>query len=528
MGNCENILKEVYHIDKNLPLIIFKVEYFVEGLKIPVIGYEVFHPLNNSQLNLSYCKNETANISIPVEINEDKTFIYDPKSDFYTDDCYPYTTEDGTDILIDDRKNEFVNNNMSLCENNCEYYGYDEKTKNVICKCEVKESQIVVSEVDNDNNLLSNEFTNQSSSNSGTMKCYYTLFTVDGISKNYECYILMFIIIIYIILGILFYKCGYPTICSDIKEIIGDKEEKEKNINANETIDKNNKGKVESNEILKIKNNAIISPIIVDSNNNNSKSFSKLELQKKDNLNNLENLENSHQNKESSISFNDYELNSLPYRQALQYDKRSLFQYYISLLRTKHPLLFSFCPLSDYNSRLIKISIFLLFFSTVYTINGFFFLDNSIIHKIYENAGKYNLELPTLYSFILSQIFYIIIKYIFLSERNIAEIKNAENADKASDKVDKVRRILVIKYIILYVVGTLFLGFCWYYLSSFGAVYQNTQVYLMDNTLISLAFSFVYPFAINFIPGILRTMSLSSGNKDKACLYKTSQFIQLI
>jgi hypothetical protein len=353
---------------------------------------------------------------------------------------------------------------------------------------------------------------------------------MDGISQNYECYILMFIIIVYIILGILFHKCGYPTICSDIKEIIGDKEEKEKNINANETIDKNNKEKVESNEILKIKNNAIINPIIVDSNNNNSKSFSKLELQKNNNLNNLENLENNYQNKdkENSISYNDYELNSMPYRQALQYDKRSLFQYYISLLRTKHPLIFAFCPLSDYNSRLIKISIFLLFFSTVYTINGFFFLDNSIIHKIYENAGKYNLELPTLYSFILSQIFYIIIKYIFLSERNIAEIKNAENAEKASDKVDNVQRTLVIKYIILYVVGTLFLGFCWYYLSSFGAVYQNTQVYLMDNTLISLAFSFVYPFAINIIPGILRSMSLSSGNKDKGCLYKASQFIQLI
>ena len=159
------------------------------------------------------------------------------------------------------------------------------------------------------------------------------------------------------------------------------------------------------------------------------------------------------------------------------------------------------------------------------------FIDEVTIHKIYENGGEYDISfflLPIFLSFIIAHILSTIIKYIFLSERNIAEIKNAENAEKASDKVDKVRRILVIKYIILYVVGTLFLGFCWYYLSSFGAVYQNTQVYLMDNTLISLAFSFVYPFAINFIPGILRTMSLSSGNKDKACLYKTSQFIQLI
>ena len=221
LGNCENILKDVYDIDENLPLILFKVEYFVEGLLIPVIGYEVFHPLNNSQLNLSYCRNETTNLSIPVTINEEKLFIYDPNSEYYNDDCYPYTTESGTDILINDRQNEFVNNNMSLCENNCEYYGYDESTKKVVCKCGIKYSQIVISKVDNDSNILSNNFTNQTTSlNTGTMKCYYTLFTVDGLSKNYESYILMFIIILFIIFGLIFYKCGYPTINYKIRDIV--------------------------------------------------------------------------------------------------------------------------------------------------------------------------------------------------------------------------------------------------------------------------------------------------------------------
>ena len=250
LGNCENILKNIYNINKSLPLIIFKVEYSIKGLKIPVIGYEVFHPENNSQLNLSYCKNETNNLSIPVTINEDKIYTYDPNSDYYTDDCSPYTTDNGTDILIYDRKNEYINNNMSLCENNCEYYGYDPTTKKVVCKCEFKTEQIVISEVDNDSNLLSNNFTNNSSSNTVVMKCYYTLFSVDGISNNYECYILIFIIILYIILAILFYKCGYPLLISDIREIIGIKEENEKNINVNETIDKKNKQNHKNHEIL--------------------------------------------------------------------------------------------------------------------------------------------------------------------------------------------------------------------------------------------------------------------------------------
>ena len=525
LGNCENILKDVYDIDENLPLILFKVEYFVEGLLIPVIGYEVFHPLNNSQLNLSYCRNETTNLSIPVTINEEKLFIYDPNSEYYNDDCYPYTTESGTDILINDRQNEFVNNNMSLCENNCEYYGYDESTKKVVCKCGIKYSQIVISKVDNDSNILSNNFTNQTTSlNTGTMKCYYTLFTVDGLSKNYESYILMFIIILFIIFGLIFYKCGYPTINYKIRDIVQTKEENEKNININETIDKKNMEKYEQNDILKIKNNRV-NPILLDSNNNNSKSFSKLDLQKNKNVD-FNNLAINYQNKEKSITFNDYELNSLYYKKALQYDKRSFLQYYVSLLRAKHPFLFGFCPLDDYNSKVVKKSIFLLFFSMIYTINGFFFLNKSMIHKIYIDGGKYSFELQILYSFILSHIFYLLIQYIFLSEKSILEIKNEETSDKAADKVDDVRRCLIIKYIIFYIIGTLLLIFCWYYLSSFGAVFQNSQIFLIKNSLISLGISFIYPFIINIIPGLLRNFSLTNG--DKEWLYKISQLIQFM
>ena len=53
----------------------------------------------------------------------------------------------------------------------------------------------------------------------------------------------------------------------------------------------------------------------------------------------------------------DEEKNKLPYKLALQYDKRTFCQYYISLLRTKHSFFFSFCGAKDYNSKIIKIDI---------------------------------------------------------------------------------------------------------------------------------------------------------------------------
>ena len=523
LGNCENILKNIYNIDESLPLVIFKVEYFIEGLLIPVIGYEVYHPINNLQLNLSYCKNEKANLNIPVSINEDKLFKHNPTSDYYTDKCKSYTTDNGTDILIIDRKNEFINNNMSLCENNCSFDGYNSETKQVICKCEIKNKQIVISEVDNERNILSNDFKNDNnSSNMFTIKCYYALFTIDGISQNYESYILIFIIITFIILSILFYKCWYPSLNDDIREIIEIKEEEEKikNINIKQIIDNNNN---KNNKKKKIKMNII---------NNNSKSFTKLEL-KTNKIMHYNNLETNtiYKYNESSIKFNDYELNSFSYDKSLKYDKRSYFQYYISLLRTKHPLLFSFFPINDYNSRIIKISIFLLFFSINYAINGLFFLDESIIHLIYQGKGKYNiiyLAPQILFSFIIIHIFYILIKYIFLSERNLVEIKKEENADKANNKADKIKRILIIKYICFYISGVLFLLFDWYYLSSFGAVFQNTQIYLIRNTFISLCLSFIYPFFINLFPGIFRIISLNDLNKNKSCMFKISKIIQSI
>ena len=77
------------------------------------------------------------NINIPVTLNEEEIFKYDPKSEYYTDDCNPYTTENGTDILLSDRQNEFINNNMSLCESGCEFEKYDAEKKMVMCKCEL-------------------------------------------------------------------------------------------------------------------------------------------------------------------------------------------------------------------------------------------------------------------------------------------------------------------------------------------------------------------------------------------------------
>ena len=59
--------------------------------------------------------------------------------------------------------------------------------------------------------------------------------------------------------------------------------------------------------------------------------------------------------------YNDTELNSLSYKEALIIDKRNYFQYYLSLIKKKQILIFTFYITNDYNSIIIKICLFFLF-----------------------------------------------------------------------------------------------------------------------------------------------------------------------
>ena len=141
LGECENILKYEYNISENESLYILQIIYEEQGMKIPKLEYKVYYPLNNSniltKLNLSLCKGTKIEISIKVKINGtlDK---YNPSSGYYNDMCYKATSESGTDIILTDRKNEFVNKNMSLCEENCILMDYNYEKEIAKCSCDTK------------------------------------------------------------------------------------------------------------------------------------------------------------------------------------------------------------------------------------------------------------------------------------------------------------------------------------------------------------------------------------------------------
>ena len=280
-------------------------------------------------------------------------------------------------------------------------------------------------------------------------------------------------------------------------------------------------------------------------NSNNSKSISKIRIKENINFisgrdkkthysskilkknsikNGTKNLKSQSKNKTTinDSNYNDFEMNTLEYEKAMNIDKRSYFNYYISLIKTKHPIIFIFLS-NDFNVTIIKICILLLSFAINYAFNTFFF-DFTIIHNVYKDQGEYNISylFPlSFYSFIITYYINIAIKYLVLSERNILEYKNQKKT-----KVNNLKNCFIIKNVSYFVTSVAFLIFFWYYLASFCAVYQNSQIHVIKNTFISFALSLLYPFIINLIPGILRIFALKGGGGEN--IYKASKIIQVL
>ena len=194
----------------------------------------------------------------------------------------------------------------------------------------------------------------------------------------------------------------------------------------------------------------------------------------------------------------------------------------------RYLLVFTFFSINDYNSRSIKISLFLFNFSLYLTINSLFFSD-STMHKIFIDKGSFNFiyQIPQiLYSSIISGVINSIIFYLSLSERSIIELK--KDSFITEKKIKNLINGLKVKFFLFFIIEFSLLLLFWYYLSCFCAVYKNTQIHLIKDTLISFGLSLIYPLLIYLIPGVFRIISLRAKKANKECLYKISKMLQLI
>lgn len=334
-------------------------------------------------------------------------------------------------------------------------------------------------------------------------------------------------------------KVNKPLINLDRRSICSDKQIKAK------IIEPKNKLKLDLRENEKSINGSG-SELILNFGNSNSNSNFNLKKKKKSRFGKEK---NSKQNEENDLKnniniylnqagrktlkpgdLNDAELNQLDYRTAIIIDKRTYFQYYMSLLKKKHLILFCFFPSNDYNILIIKISFFIIAFSLYITISGFFFTDETM-HKVYEDNGQFNFvfQIPQIiYSSIISTIIHHLLRTLSLSEKSILKLKKENNIKSINGKSDSIQRCLKIKMILYFIVGLILMLFFWYFISTFCAVYPNTQMLLIKNTLLSFIISMVYPLGYVLLPGIFRISALRAKNQDKECIYNFSKIVALL
>ena len=142
LGTCENSLRNYYNITNNETIYMKKYDVSQEGYRIPKVEFDVYRKLsetNLTKLNLTVCKNTKIKIIIPIKLTE-STDKLNSKSDYYNDICYTTSSEYGTDITLKDRKNDFLDKNKTICQDDCEFIKYDNEKNKVECSCNVKES----------------------------------------------------------------------------------------------------------------------------------------------------------------------------------------------------------------------------------------------------------------------------------------------------------------------------------------------------------------------------------------------------
>ena len=159
LGDCEQELKSHYKITEDL--IVFKIDMKSEDLTQTYVQYEVYNPNNLTRpLNLSVCQDMKISISAPVNLDSSISDIYDSLKDsgydlfnesdpFYTDICSTYTSTNGTDMTLADRKKEIfsTSGNKSLCQTGCQLEYYNSTSKKAKCECsaQIEETEPILS-----------------------------------------------------------------------------------------------------------------------------------------------------------------------------------------------------------------------------------------------------------------------------------------------------------------------------------------------------------------------------------------------
>ena len=90
------------------------------------------------------------NLKLAQKLKEENNIdLFDKNDNFFHDLCINFTSKNGTDVLLKDRRRDYYIN-ISLCEKNCSYLMVNYKNKTMVCACSIKSN--IMDEIENEEN----------------------------------------------------------------------------------------------------------------------------------------------------------------------------------------------------------------------------------------------------------------------------------------------------------------------------------------------------------------------------------------
>jgi len=504
MSECAKILKEKYGLPEEEDLIIIKGdtwERMSEAYYGTQVDYQLFSWSLGAFLPLNDCKEKQAQVSVTNPFNIDNLLtlfqsktkavisngyaFLDSNSPFYHDICTPFTNENGNDVLLDDRIQDYFNN-IQVCEDGCTFVSYNASNNYYTCNCPIKDSINQKSEISEpvSQPLPESFYKKHKNSNIEVFKCASQVFSSKGQSKNFGSYVLILCLACFVGSVVYYFIKGTPKLDETFRQLSQN-------------------------------------PVVA----NPPKPGEPSPSSGKDINGKIPNNDNKNAIKDKVI--NEEQLNNADFTIAKKHDKRGYLSLYWSLLKMKQMFIFTFYTSTDYNVRIVKIALFILFFAFYFAFTALFFNDK-IMRSIYIYKGNTDaaVHVPNIIlSSLCCIIMNFIVRFVTLSERDISKINCETNAENKKKLCESTKKILKIKLIILFSISFVLLGICWYYVAAFCAVFKNSQGHYFINVFVAFLVCNIWPCVTSLIPPIFRKYGI---NNNSSCMYKASQIIAYI
>ena len=220
-----------------------------------------------------------------------------------------------------------------------------------------------------------------------------------------------------------------------------------------------------------------------------------------------------------------YDLQDMDYEEALLYDKRGYLKIYWGFLVDSQIILGSFCTDNNLDLFVIKLSFLIFTFQISFFLNAFFYSDEYISNS-YHNDGVLDFfsGLPkSIYSFVATLITSNLLRILSNSKSELMKLIKEKRKYKyyiylIQLKLIKLGKKLVFYFILVYIFSLFFV----YYVSSFYAVYRNSQKYWFYGCLESFGIDTLVAIGICIFLAFFRYISIK---KHIKCFYILANII---